>query len=168
MKPTPQSIKREICERLPLFGRIYEAELSDPEIAVLVRIADAAALEREVSDDVGTEASGYVLRQSVKFFTKNWNLLGEADAGEHRWDGGASRRGETFGDALETAAEAEDCPYWIVEHVEESSSATGSPAQHSLTLYKPPLHEGVRTYRLLLVQRRSVAQGVVQTMMGEE
>lgn len=168
MKPTLASIKAEICRRLPLFSRLYERALEDHDVVVVVRIADADTLEREVSDDVGTEASGYTLRQAVAFYSKNWNLLGEAIGGEHHWGGEASIRGETFGDALARYSEEEGCPYWIVDHVMESSSATGSPGQHALTLYKPPRHEGVRTYRLLLVQRRSVALGAVQSMMDEE
>ncbi len=168
MKPTLSSIKQEICRRLPLFSRLYEPDLKDHDVVVLVRIADADTLEREASDDVGTEASGYALRQQVAFYTKNWNPLGEAIVGEHRWDGTASYRGETFGDALQRFSEDEGCPYWIVDHVQESSSATGSPSQHSITLYKPPRHEGTRTYRLLLRQRKSVAEGAVQAMMDEE
>lgn len=168
MKPTLLSIKSEICRRLPLFSRLYEEELEDHDVVVVVRTADANTLAMEVSDDIGSDASGYSLRQDVKIYSKNWDFLQEAACGEHRWDGGHSTRGETVGDVLARLDEAEECPYWIVDHVDESSSATGSAARRAITIYKPERHEGVRTHRLLLVQRASLARNAVQAMLDDE
>lgn len=168
MRPTPISIKTEICRRLPLFARLYEEALKDHEVVVVVRTADANMLAMWVSDEVGTNASGYSLTQDVKFYSESWNFLEEAICGEHRWDGGHSTRGETVGDALARLDEDEMHPYWIVDRVDESSSTTGSAARCAITIYKPERHEGVRTYRPLLVQRASMTKGVVQSMLDDE
>jgi len=160
--PTNPELAREIVSRYPFLREFFrESVLFDPSTTLRIRRMTPAQLGEQITDEIGSSASGYSRTHTVKLLNHDGAKIATVRTGEHDWGTGQWTSGETIADAIVRSQPT--VPTYVLWKDDESGSAVNdSPPSLTITLYKPP-SEG---WDPLIQERRSHAAQAVDQMEG--